>query len=157
MDLSFHDHRIDYVTDVIHRNKPFQRHFSCFGIHLYDSNMGAVRIGKVCRIIEAAEIKPRLYPLWIVVGHIRCKCNIPEANTFIRPLHRPAPVGILEVFHCRFQLMGCDFCPFLQHFVQAPHNSTPPHCQGPGTVGAHSKGYSFRISVYNLYIFQGNA
>ena len=156
--LSFDDHRIDDVAEVVARAEPDDRHDTRVGIHLDFADMRAGGKREVRRIVERCFVQSGLEPVQrIVVRHVRGERDFAERLAAIGSGNGELAVLELDVGLRGFEQMRSNLLALRDHLVERLDDRGAADRQRSRSVRSHAEQHASGIAVHDVDVLERNA
>lgn len=132
MDLTFHDHRIDHLAEVVDRGETRDAGFARFGVDLDFADVRARWECEVRRIVKRRFVQSRFeFVQWVVVRHIGRQRDLRERDVAIGACDGELAVLEFDIGFGCFEQVGGDLLAFRDDLVHRAHDGGAADSDGP--------------------------
>ena len=148
-----HDHRVNHIPHIIHRDIPQHLRIPRIRIHLHHADMRPERPREILRIVNARSLQTRLHPLRQPVIPVRRQRHLLERLPLSRrPLHKQPPILVHHILRRRLQQMRRYLPRLILNLLSAHMYRRPPHNRAPAAKRPRPLLHLRRIALHHLHI-----
>ena len=158
MHLTFDDHRVDLIANVVHAHVLAQRDLARFGIDFHRRKVSAMRVGEVLRVDCRFRLQSRLD----TVRQVMCGEGLERDSAKSLRLRRVTldmerALAELQVARSALELMGCDETRLLDKAIRSDLDRLAADRERTRAVGIHAVRRTAGISMHYLDVFDRDA